>query len=308
MGALWLVASTACFSSMWMMIRYGGRELHVFEVSFFRFLFGLAFMAPLMWRRGGRAWRTRRLRDHGLNGVFQVVASNCTFLGVTLIQLAEVTALTFTAPLFATAGAALFLGEQVGLRRWTATAVGFLGALIILRPGLQAVSLPAVIVLVGSAFIAAGILASRSLARTERPETIVLYLTLLMAVFSAPAAAVVWTAPTAAALAWLAGAGLAGTLGLTCMACAYRVAEASAVMPFRYASILFAALYGYVLFGEVPDLWTWVGAAIIVAAALYTARREAQLARKARAARAGVSAEAVDATTMARVDRGRAGS
>lgn len=273
-----------CFSVMWVTVRYASHELDALEILFFRFFFGLLFLAPLFVRSGGVVLGTRRFGLHVLNGFFQVTATGCTFVGLSLIQIAEVTALTFTAPLFVTAGAALFLGETVRLRRWTATAVGFAGALIILRPGAQAVSLPAVVVLVGSAFIAAGILATKSLSRTESPDTIALYLTLLMTVISLPAALVVWTAPSIEILGWLAGTGLAGTLGLMAMARAYRAADASAVMPFRYVSLLFAAAFGYLLFGERPDLGTWVGAAVIVSAALYTARREARLAREARKA------------------------
>lgn len=283
-GALWIVASVLCFGVMWVTVRYASHELDPLEVLFFRFFFGLLFLAPLFVRSGGVELGTRRLGLHVLNGVFQVTATACTFVGLSLIQIAEVSALTFTAPLFVTAGAALFLGETVRLRRWTATAVGFAGALIILRPGAEAVSLPAVVVLVGSAFIAAGILTTKALSRTESPDIIALYLTLLMAAMSLPVALTVWTAPSIPILGWLAGSGLAGTLGLMAMARAYRAADASAVMPFRYLSLLFAAGFGYFLFGERPDLWTWAGAAVIVSAALYTARREARLAREARKA------------------------
>ena len=255
----------------------------VLQILFFRFFFGLLFLAPLFLRSGYVELGTRRFGLHALNGFFQVTATACTFVGLSLIQIAEVTALTFTAPLFVTAGAALFLGETVRRRRWAATAVGFAGALIVLRPGAQAVSLPALVVLVGSAFIAGGILATKSLSRTEPPDTIALYLTLLMTAMSLPAALAVWTAPSAEILGWLAGTGLAGSLGLMAMARAYRAADASAVMPYRYVSLLFVAEFGYFLFGEQPDIETWVGAAVIVSAALYTARRETRLARQAQA-------------------------
>ena len=285
-GALWIIGSVFCFTVMWVTVRYVSHQLDALEILFFRFFFGLLFLAPLFMFSGGVDLGTRRFGLHVLNGFFQVTATACMFVGLSLIQIAEVTALTFTAPLFVTAGAALFLGETVRLRRWTATAVGFAGALIILRPGAQAISLPAVVVLVGSAFVAGGILATKSLSRTEPPDTIALYTTVLMAAMSLPVALTVWTAPSMTTLGWLAGTGLSGSLGLMAMVRAYRAADASVVMPFRYVSLLFAAAFGYLLFDERPDLWTWVGAAVIVSAALYTARREARLAREARAKQA----------------------
>ena len=142
---------------------------------------------------------------------------------------------------------------------------------------MQAISLPALVVLAGSAFIAGGILATKLLSRTEPPDTIALYLTILMATMSLPVALTVWTTPSMTTLGWL-----SGTLGLMAMARAYRAADASLVMPFRYVSLLFAAAFGYFLFDELPDRWTWVGAAVIVSAALYTARRELRLTREAR--------------------------
>ena len=271
-----------CFTGMWVTVRYASHELDALQILFFRFFFGLLFLAPLLMLSGGVDLGTRRFGLHFLNGFSQVTATACMFFGLSLIQIAEATALTFTAPLFVTAGAALILGETVRLRRWTATAVGFAGALIILRPGAQAISLPALVVLVGSAFVASGILATKSLSRTEAPDTIALYLTLLMAVMALPVALTVWRVPSMETFGWLAGTGLSGSLGLMAMVRAYRAADASAVMPFRYVSLLFSAAFGYLLFDEVPDLWTWVGAAVIISAALYTARREARLAREAR--------------------------
>jgi len=266
---------------MWVTVRYASHELDALQILFFRFFFGLLFLAPLFMLSGGVDLGTRRFGLHLLNGFFQVTATACMFVGLSLIQIAEATALTFTAPLFVTAGAAFFLGETVRLRRWTATAVGFAGALIILRPGAQAISLPALVVLVGSAFVAGGILTTKSLSRTEAPDTIALYLTLLMAAMSLPVALTVWRMPSMETFGWLAGTGLSGSLGLMAMVRAYRAADASVVMPFRYIALLFSGAFGYLLFDELPDRWTWVGAAVIVSAALYTARREVRLGREA---------------------------
>ena len=281
-GALWIIGSVFCFTVMWVTVRYASHELDALQILFFRFFFGLLFLAPLFMLSGGVDLGTRRFGLHLLNGFFQVTATACMFVGLSLIQIAEAPALTFTAPLFVTAGAAFFLGETVRLRRWTATAVGFAGALIILRPGAQAISLPALVVLVGSAFVAGGILTTKSLSRTEAPDTIALYLTLLMAAMSLPVALTVWRMPSMETFGWLAGTGLSGSLGLMAMVRAYRAADASVVMPFRYIALLFSGAFGYLLFDELPDLWTWVGAAVIVSAALYTARREVRLGREAR--------------------------
>jgi drug/metabolite transporter (DMT)-like permease len=201
-----------------------------------------------------------------------------------MLPLADVTALSFTAPLFATVGAALLLSEHVGARRWTATLVGFFGALVIIRPGAGTFTGASLVALASAVAIAAAQLSVKSLSRTEHPNAIVLIMGLLMTPMSLFPAAFVWTWPNWSTFLWLLLLGLVATIGQVFLVRAMQAADASAVMPFDFSRLIFASALGWLMFGERPDAWTWVGAAIIVAATVYIARREANLARQTRAA------------------------
>ena len=275
-GALWMVTSCACFSSMTALIRHLTEGMHPFEVGFFRNLFGLVFVLPWMWRGGLANLRTRRIALHGLRAVISLGALMCWFTAVSLMPIAEVTALSFTTPLFATVGAALFLHEVVRARRWLATAVGFAGAMIILRPGVEAITLPAVLALAASAFIAVSVLLVKSLSRTDSAATIVFYMALMTTPLSLVPALFYWTAPAPETWAWLAALGLLATLAHLTLVRAFAAGDASAVLPFDFSRLIFVALLGYVFFAEKPDLWTWIGAAVIFGATLYSARHEAR--------------------------------
>ena len=181
-------------------------------------------------------------------------------------------------PLFATAGAALVLGEVVRARRWTATVVGFLGTLIILRPGFTEITPAMALPVLAAVSMACATLTVKSLSRTESPATIVLYMTLFLTPLSLVPALFVWQWPDLETLGYLIGLGGTGALAHLLMTIAYGKADASAVIPFDYARLPFVAVIAFFLFGEVPDLWTWVGAAVIAASAIYIARREAKVA------------------------------
>lgn len=276
-GALWMVASCACFAALTAIVRHATSEVHPFEVAFLRNLFGLMFMLPWVWRVGRAALHTQRFRLHATRSLLTLATMLCWFTAVSLLPLAEVTALSFTAPLFATVGAALFLGERVRTRRWAATLVGFAGAMILLRPGAEAFTPAAGLALAASAIMAASILVIKSLSRTEPPAVVVVYTGILVTPMAAIPALFVWTNPPLELWPWLVATGLVATLGHLALVRALAAADATAVLPFDFSRLIFAALLGFVFFAERPDAWTWVGAAVIFAATIYTARRETRL-------------------------------
>jgi len=257
--------------------------LHPFEIVFFRNLFGLAFMVPWFLTRGRSSLRTGRPLIHGFRALSGVGAMLCWFTAVTLMPLAEATALSFVAPLFATAGAAVFLGERVGVRRWSAIVIGFAGSIVILRPGTGAIAPPALLVLLSACFTATTMLLVETLSRQDPPGTIVLYMGLLITPISAVPAFFVWQMPSAPEIAWLVAIGLLGTIEHIALARAFAAADATAVMPFNFSRLIFAAMFGYAIFGEQPYGWTWVGAGVIFTATVFTAHREARLAKRHRA-------------------------
>jgi drug/metabolite transporter (DMT)-like permease len=283
-GAFLMVGACAGFASMMAIVRQVSSDLHPFEAAFFRNLFGVVFMMPWILRAGWSQLRTGRPAMHLVRSACGLTAMLLLFTALSLLPLAEVTALSFTAPLFATVGAALALREKVGVRRWTATLLGFLGALVIVRPGIDTFTGAALIALASAVGVAAAQLSVKSLSRTEHPNAIVLIMGLLMTPMSLLPASFVWTWPSWTIFWWLLLMGLVATIGQVFLVRAMAAADASAVMPFDFSRLIFASLLGWLMFGEVPDAWTWAGAAIIVAATVYIARREAKLARRARAA------------------------
>ncbi len=277
-GALWITLANMFFTVMAGIIRHVSADIHPFEIAFFRALFGLILMAPWFLRLGVASVRSRRVGMHVCRALFMLGAAMAWFTAISLMPIAEVTALTFTTPLFASLGAALFLAEKVGLRRAVAIGVGFAGAMIILRPGVEALTMPAMAALASAVFGAVGMLIVKSLSRTESPATIVIYVGLLLTPLSLVPALFVWTTPSLEALAWLAALGLVANLGHMPFARAMASADATAILPFDFLKLFFSATMGYLLFAEVPDVWTWIGATVIFGAVLYTARRESKAA------------------------------
>ena len=281
-GALWITLANLFFAAMAGIIRHVSADMHPFEIAFFRAFFGLVLMAPWFLRLGLASVRSRRVGLHVCRSLIMVAATLTWFTAISLMPIADVTALTFTTPLFATLGAALFLAERVGLRRSAAIAVGFAGAMIILRPGVEALTLPAMSALAAAVFGAVGILIVKSLSRTESPATIVIYVGLLLTPLSLVPALFYWSTPSLVTLAWLAALGLVANLGHLSFARAMASADATAVLPFDFLKLFFTAALGFVLFAEVPDVWTWIGASVIFSATLYTAGRESTLGRIAK--------------------------
>lgn len=278
-GALWMVLAAASFAGLTSVIRYMSSDMHPFELAFFRNLFGLLFMLPWFWRAGLSALKTERFKLHGFRSVIGLVAMTLWFSAIALMPVAEAMALSFTAPLFATIGAAVLLKEKVRARRWAATVIGFVGTLVIIRPDGANFGMASGLVLAASACMAMAALSVKSLSRTENPNTIVLFMGLLMTPMSLLPALFFWTTPTPMDFMWFIALGLLATVGQVSMARSFASAEMSAVLPFDFSRLIFAAMMGYLFFAEVPDLWTWVGAAIIFSATLYTAHRESRGAR-----------------------------
>lgn len=262
------------FSSMAMMIRTASFYVHPLEIGFFRSLFGGLFMLPWVLRAGGQALRTQRVGAHFWRSAVSVGALFGYFTALAYVPLAEAAALTFTAPLFATLGAALFLGEKVGLRRAAAVVIGFGGTLLILRPGSTTLSGPSLLVLMASAFVAGEMLLTKALSRTDRAETILFYMGVMVTPMTLGPALFVWTTPTPVGLAACIGVALGATIGHLGLARAFALADATAVMPLEFSKLIFAAIFGYLAFSEVPSPWLWAGGAIILSAAVYNARQE----------------------------------
>jgi drug/metabolite transporter (DMT)-like permease len=285
-GALWMITGSVLFSLLNLLIRSVSAELHPFQVAFFRNLFSLAFMLPWLVSTGMVGLRTARYGLYGTRALTGLCAMLTWFYALSVMPLGEAVALSFTTPLFATLGAALFLGENVRARRWFATAVGFAGVLIIIRPDAQSFHPDAVIALVSAAFAAASALQVKALARTESTSAMVTFMVLFLTPMSLVPALPVWVWPAATTWIWLVVLGGVATLGHLALSRAFHLADASALLPLDYIKLPCSALLGFLAFGEVMDGWSWAGAGVIGFSTLYIAQREATAARRRKTAAA----------------------
>jgi drug/metabolite transporter (DMT)-like permease len=282
-AALWMVAASTAFAVMIILIRLLTETFDPLQVVFFRNIFGLIAMLPWLAGHGLGALRTRRLGLHALRATIGIVSMICWFTALSLMPLAQATALSFTAPIFASVLAVIFLGEVMRLRRWSATAIGLLGMLIIVRPDSSSME-PAALFAIASALLGAvSPIFVKMMARTESTGAIVTYMVLFTTPLSLVPALLVWQTPDLAQLGYAALLGLAGTLGHLCLTRALATADATVVVPFDYLRLPAVALIAYLVFGEVPVIWTWIGGLIIAASSLYITLREARLRREAEA-------------------------
>jgi drug/metabolite transporter (DMT)-like permease len=291
-GARLMLGATALFTIMSALIKGLSANIHFIETMFFRSAFALPVMVVIAAR--GRNWgllRTKRFPAHIVRAFTGTMAQGCAFYALTVLPLAEQTALTYTTPLFVTILSIPFLGERVGIHRWSAVLVGFAGILVIAlgEGAFQAGAMPDRVVAIGMAvavaqgvWSAATTLLVRSLSATESSATIVLWQSLLMTAFTLAALPFFWTTPTPGELALLVLVGLVGGVAQIMLTEAYASAQVSALGPFSYSSILWAVALGWVVFSDAPGWSTLAGAALIVVSGLYILHREIARARQRR--------------------------
>jgi len=276
-AALLMIFTCACFSGMSAVIRDLSSELSPFQIAFFRNAIGLVFLLPVMWRLGFKFPRGPVLKSYGVRAAIGVCAMWTWYSALSITPLAEAITLNFTVALWMIPVAILLLGERVGLRRWGATLVGFGGVLIVMQPGSEMVSLGSLLAIFAALLFAISMALVRILARTERPIAIVFYMNVIMTPFSLGPAIYFWETPELHQWGWLFFIGLIAIVAHFGMARALSIVEASSVVPLDFTRLPFAAAIGYFAFGEVPSVWIWPGAALIMASAIYIARREARL-------------------------------
>jgi drug/metabolite transporter (DMT)-like permease len=291
-GIGFMAVSGMAFVGMHAAVKSVSDVLPAFEVAFFRALIGFLVLSPLLLTSGLRLLATNRPKLHAIRGLINGISMLCFFTGVTMTPLAELTALSFTAPIFATVLAMLFLGEKVGPRRWAAIMVGFAGTVVILRPGLIDITLGPVLILSAAMIWAIALMLIKMLTRTESSVTITMYASLWLTAICVLPAAWVWVWPAPIDYVWLLLIGCLGTLGQTTMNQSLKLANASAVLPVEFTKLIWAALLGFMLFAEVPDMFTWIGAVLIFGSTTYIGIREAYLRRVATARKAAI--ETVD--------------
>lgn len=281
-AAALMILSCVAFAAMWVMIRYAARQLHAFEIVFFRNAVGSLVLMPMLLTTPGLL-RTGRMGVHLRRGASGFIATIATFYAVAHAPLATALSINYTAPLFTTLGAVLFLGERIRARRVAALVAGFIGMLLVLRPG-QVPMTPGIAAAILSAiFTAVSLVTIRSLASSEDSRAVAAWSFLLITPPSLLLALTVWEWPDAGTWPFLIGIGGAAATGQLALSRAFKLAEASAVLPYDFVRFALISVAGIALFGERLDGFTLLGGAIILGSSIYIAWREAQVARAARA-------------------------
>ncbi|MFC4270305.1 EamA family transporter [Sneathiella chungangensis] len=280
-GILWMILFTIVMSGMHASVRHISQNMHPFEVAFFRLIFGLVAIIPFFYKQGFGVLKTKRLPMLWLRGLINAGCMLGFFYALSIGPLARITALGFTATLFAIVLAVLIFRERVGLKRWSAILFGFAGMIVIVRPGFADIGIESIVTL-GAAFgWAACIIIIKDLAKTESAETITAYMSLTMAPIILIPALFVWTTPTLYDLGWLVVIGILGGLGQLSMANALKEGEAQVVLPIEFTRLIWIAVIAFLAFGEIPGLYTWIGGGMIIAATTYLTLRQSQPNRPA---------------------------
>ena len=274
-GSLWILLGSLIGAVMGGLIKFVGQRVPVFEILFIRQLCVIAILSPALVRNYNTVFNTSSLHLHVMRGMFGVIAMAAGFTALVYMPLAEATAISFAKTLFTTVLAIIFLKETVGIRRWSVTIVGFIGVLIIIRPGTEAINAYALLALMSSLFVAGIMIVLRKLSQIDPALTIMAYQSCFVTAIMAGPALYFWVTPTWEEIAVIMLIGGLMSVMQWVHIQGMKAAEAVAVAPVEYARLLFATIIGIVVFSEVPTVWTLTGSATIIGCTFYTIRRNA---------------------------------
>ena len=272
-----MVVSVGILAAVDSIVKFAANEgMHPIQIVFFRSLFGLIFLMPMFFSTGVEQLRNIRIGFNILRGVIHSISMILWFTALTMIPLANATSLSFTIPIYASIGAILFMGEPTQKLRWIAIGFGFIGMLVIIRPGISIINEGSLIVVASAIFAAVSKLMLKSLAKTEKPTTIVFFMTLIITIVSFVPSLFLWKTPPSEIWFLMILLGFGGSVAHVIQTYAYSMGEITALEPFSYFRLVWAATFGFFLFGEMPTTWTWIGASIILMGALLLTRYESK--------------------------------
>jgi drug/metabolite transporter (DMT)-like permease len=287
LGIALKLGSLVLFSGMTLCVKLLGTATPSGQTIFARGLISVVVLALIAWRtKRLHLLKTNNWRGHASRSLSGTVSMFCLFTAVTMIPLAEVTAITFTAPMFITILAMVFLGERIHRYRWTALLLGFVGMLIMVGPHLsfeRGNSMGSLAALGAAVFAAIAMTSLRAMSGGEHAITITFYFSLTFMVCASLTAIQGWPMPTLAQFSLITLAGLFGVFGQLLMTYSYRYAEASTIAPLEYASMIMSISLGYAFFHEIPGLSVWIGAPLVIGAGLIVLWRERLLQQSAKA-------------------------
>lgn len=271
-AGLWMSISAICYAASAAVVKHVSTTLPTFEVAFFRNFFGFLFMLPWLMRVGLVALRTTRMSMHALRGAISAINIWCMFGAVALAPIADVSAISFLMPVFGSLLAVTVYKERSSPARWFTVAAGFTGALIVIRPGMSGFN-PALLLAV-AAVVAGAMVAMliKTLVTTDGADTVAFYLFFWHLIYSLGPTLWVWRTPSWDDLGWLVLLGWLGTMLQRTFNRGMAAADATIALPFNFSRLIWAALFGWLFFGEFPDGWTWLGGCVIFAASAVLVR------------------------------------
>jgi drug/metabolite transporter (DMT)-like permease len=280
-GLLLVLLGGVFITSLTWIVRAVADDIHPLQAGFMRYGFGTLLLLPLIMKFERSDFDLKLIGGHTLRGMVHAFSVLLWFYAVTKMTLADLTALSFTAPVFITIGAFVFLGETFSHRRLGGIFFAFVGAVVIIRPGIETISVGAIAILAASPFQAASTLIGKHLVRRTSLYAMVFYLSLFVTIASFIPTWFVWSTPSLRTCVLTFAAGVMATLAHFCWSKSFQIADLSFTQPGFYFTLIWAAGIGYFAFGERPDFWSGLGAAIIIAATAYITARERQVRARA---------------------------
>lgn len=293
-GLLWSVAAGLIFTLLNTLIRQLSQHIDPFQAQFLRYAFGLAVLLPLVWRHGAAAYRPKNIAGQFARGALHTVGLGLWFFALPHIPLADTTAIGFTTPMFIMLGAWWVFKEPMRWERWLATGLGFAGVLVVVGPKLSLLGGASgaeggggfhLAMLASAPMFAASFLLTKALTRVETTGTILVWQNITVVLFSLPLALLAWRTPGPWEWAGFALSGVLGSAGHYCLTRSFAAADISATQSAKFLELVWAALLGWAVFGDLPTVSTMAGGLLISAATLWVARRESRAVAPARPGR-----------------------
>ena len=279
-GAVWMMLSAVFFAAQAGIVRYLASDFHFVEISFFRALFGIVAMVPWLMKRGVAILRTPQTKLYAARGFLSTAAMYGWFGSLTMIPLADATAISFTFPLFIAFAGVVLLKEPAHAARWLALAVGLAGTLIVVRPGFEKVNIGVFMVIGGGVCISMSAMLLKIALRTDHPDKAALYQSIYMLPFALAGALFVWKWPGWEQWLWAFALGAASITAQRLYSRAFAIGDVGAVAPFDFTRLPFAIGIGFFAFAQIPDIWTIVGGIVIFVSSIYAGRSESRRTAK----------------------------
>jgi len=281
-GIAWMILTGFLFVLVTGIVRYIGSNVPAAEAAFIRYAIGMLIMVPFIRRAFKSGIGRKSLGTYALRGATHSIGVILWFYAMAHIPIAEVTAIGYTAPIYITIGAAIFFGERMAARRIIAVVAAFIGAMIILRPGVQEISSGQMAQVLSAPLFAVSYLVAKSLSKDKNPSAIVAMLSLFVTIGLAPFAYMVWQPPGISEVLWLGLVAAFATMGHFTMTKALHAAPLMVTQPVTFLQLVWATILGAVVFNEAVDFWVLLGGGVIIAAVSFISYREWRVMKRSK--------------------------